>query len=52
MNNIIPCKVSIFPLKFSIGDHRIILVNLDFDQIIERGARICTLSIRRLICKK
>ena len=42
-NNIIPCEVSIFPLKCSVGNCRIILVDLNFDQIIEKGARIYTL---------
>ena len=50
-NNITPHKVSIFPQKFSVGGHRVILVDLDFDQIIERGVRICTPSMRRLICE-
>ena len=51
MNNIIPYKVLIVPKKFSIGDHRVIPVDLNFDQVIERGRRIYILSIRRLICE-
>ena len=49
INNIIPSELLIFPQKFSISNHKVILFNLDFNQITERDARIYTLSTRRLI---
>ena len=51
INNVIPSELLIFPQKFSISNHKVILVNLDFDQIIESNVRRYTLLIRRLICE-
>ena len=48
--NVTPTAVSILPQKFSVGDHRVILVDFNFDQIVERRVRICTPQMRRLIC--
>ena len=48
--NVTPTAVSILSQKFGAGDHRVILVDFDFDQIIERRVRICMPQIRRLIC--
>ena len=43
--------VSILPHRFSAGNYRVILVDFDLDQIMERNARICRLKMRRLICE-
>ena len=48
--NITSTAVSILPQKFGAGDHRVILVDFNFDQIVERRVRICTPQMRRLIC--
>ena len=48
--NVTPTAVSILSQKFGTGDHRIILVDFDFDQIVERRVRICMPQMRRLIC--
>ena len=48
--NVTPTAVSILAQKFGAGDHRVILVNFDFDQIVERRVRICMPQMRRLIC--
>ena len=48
--NVTPTAVSILSQKFGIGDHRVILVDFNFDQIVERRVRICTQQMRRLIC--
>ena len=50
-DDVTPTEVSILPHKFSAGDHRVILVDFNLDQILERGVKICTPSIRRLIYK-
>ena len=42
-------EVSIFLQSFSAGNHRIMLVDLDFHQTIERGLRTRALLIRKLI---
>ena len=47
----VPAEVSILPYKFGAGDHRMILVDFDLDQIIERRVNICAPSMRRLICE-
>ena len=47
--NVIPIAVSILSQKFGVADHRVILVDFNFDQIVERSIRICTPQIRRLI---
>ena len=41
-----PSAVSVFPHKFGAGDHRVILVDFDFDQVVQRSVRICTSSMR------
>jgi hypothetical protein len=48
--NVTLTAVSILAQKFSMGDHRVILMDFNFDQIVERRVRICTLQMRRLIC--
>lgn len=50
-NDITPSAVSVFPHKFGAGDHRVILVDFKLDQIIQQNVRICTPSMRRLICE-
>ena len=50
-SDLVPKEVSIFPTKFEVSDHRVILVDLAFGQIIERGVQIRNPSMRRLICK-
>ena len=49
-NDLVPKDISIFLTKFRVGDHRVILVDLDFDQIIEKGVWMYNPSARRLIC--
>lgn len=44
-----PAEVSILPHKFGAGNHRMTLVDFNFDQIIERSINICASSMRRLI---
>ena len=48
-NSITPTEALVFLHKFGVGDHRVILVDLNLDQIIQRCANICTPSMRRLI---
>ena len=50
-DDVMPTEVSILPHKFGAGDHRVILVDFNHDQILERGVKICPLSMRRLICE-
>ena len=50
IGNITSTAVSILPQKFGMGDYRVILVDFNFDQIVERSIRICTPQMRRLIC--
>ena len=50
-DDVTPTEVSILPHKFGAGDHRVILVDFNLDQILERGVKICTPSMRRLICE-
>ena len=50
-SNLNTSAVSILPHRFSAGDHRVILVDFDLDQIMERNARICGPKMRRLICE-
>ena len=50
-NSIVVIEMSIFPANFSTGNHRVILVDLNFNQIIERGVRACNPSMRRLSVK-
>ena len=49
--DVTPSAVSVFPHKFGAGDHRVILVDFDLDQVVQRSVRICTPSMRRLICE-
>ena len=42
IDNVIPIAVSILPQKFGTGDHRVILMDFNFNQIVERRVRICT----------
>ena len=48
-SNLNASAVSILPHRFSAGDHRVILVDFDLDQIMERNTRICRPEMRRLI---
>ena len=50
-DDVTPTEVSILPHKFGVGNHRVILVDFNLDQILERGVKICTPSMRRLICE-
>ena len=50
-NDVTPTVVSVFPHKFGVGDHRVILVDFNLDQLIQRNVRICTPTMRRLICE-
>lgn len=50
-SNLSASAVSILPQKFGAGDHRVILVDFNLDQILERNTRICRPKIRRLICE-
>ena len=50
-NDVTPATVSVFPHKFGAGDHRVILVGFNLDQLIQQNVNICTPSMRRLICK-
>ena len=50
-DSVTPTAVSILPQKFGAGDHRVMLVDLEFDQIIERGVKTCNPSMRRFICE-
>ena len=43
IGNVTPSAVLIFPQKFGVGDFRVILIDFDFDQIVERRVRISTL---------
>ena len=43
--NVAPVEVLIFPHNFSADDDRVILVYFDFDQLMERGIRMCALSM-------
>ena len=49
--NLTASAVSILPHRFSAGDHRVILVDFELDQIIERNVRACRLKMRRLTCE-
>jgi len=51
IDNIIPTNVSILPYKFSIGDHRFILVDFNINKIIGRRVKIYSPLITQLICK-
>ena len=44
-------EASMFLYKFGVGDHRVILVDFNFDPIIEQSTNICTLLMRKLICE-
>ena len=37
-SDLVSKEVSIYPAKFRVGNYRVILINLDFNRIIERGA--------------
>ena len=50
MDNVTSLEVLILPHKFG-GDRRVILVDFDLDQIVERQVRICRPQMRRLICE-
>ena len=50
-NELAAKEVSIFLSNFRASNHKLIIVDLDFNQVIERGARMCDPSMRRLICK-
>ena len=41
IGNITPTVVLILPQKFGVGDYRVILINFDFNQIVEKRIRIC-----------
>ena len=51
IDDVMPIEVSLLSHKFGTGDHRVILVDFNLDQILERGVKICTPLIRRLICE-
>ena len=37
------------PHKFGVGDHRVVLIDFAFDQIVDRYVRICRPQMRRLL---
>ena len=43
--------MSVFLYKFRVGNHRVILVDLNLDQIVQQSTTICTPSMWRLICE-
>ena len=49
--DVTPTAVSICPHKFGAGDHKVILVDINLDEIVQRNVRICAPPMRRLICE-
>ena len=50
-NNLAPKEVLVLLANFEVGACKVILVDLDFNEVIERGVQTCNPSIRRLICE-
>ena len=50
-SNLSALAMSILPQKFGAGDHRVILVDFNLDQTLERNVRMCRPKIRRLTCE-
>ena len=50
-HDVTPTEVSVFPHRFGVGDHRVILVDFNLNQIIQQSVKICSPSMRRLICE-
>ena len=51
-NRVIPSSVVVFPHRFRVGNHRVILVDFNWNDIIGRRINIYKLNMRRLIFKK
>ena len=50
-HDVIPTEVSVFPHRFGVGDHRVILVDFNLNQIIQQSVKICSPLMWRLICE-
>ena len=51
-NRVITSRVVVLPYEFRVSDHRVILVDFNWDDIIGRRINIYKLSMIRLICEK
>ena len=51
IDDMLSTHVSRLPHMFGAGDHRVILVDFDINDLIRSKMKICIPSMRRLICE-